>query len=214
MAGSIGVYGSHEDHSQELEKQGIKVTLISAGKYKTEGSPLGELSADARADLQSKVDDFYGMFVRSVAQSRNDTQQNVRQGYGQGRMMIGAKAVKANLADRVETLDDVLSRLGVGGLPRSGRGAGRSQESAALMDRHRRLALDMMALNASGLISADPSPDVPDNDTDDTDDERVSKLKRKQMELDLIRMGGPPDSQRSMRACRQLDRRRRDLGLL
>lgn len=113
VAGSIGVFASHEDHSKELDRQGVKISFISAGKYKTEGGPTEPLSEEARAHLQSQVSDFYCTFVRAVAQYRNDSQSNVRDGYGQGRVVTAAKAVKGNLADRVGTLDEVLFRLGV-----------------------------------------------------------------------------------------------------
>jgi len=113
QCGSIGVYASHEDHSKELEKMGVKISYISAGKYKTEGGPTEPLGEAARADLQSKVSDYYQMFVRVVAQCRNDSQSNVRAGYGEGRCVTAARAVKANLADRIATLDEVLLRLGV-----------------------------------------------------------------------------------------------------
>jgi capsid assembly protease len=113
QCGSIGVYGSHEDHSKELEKMGVKISYISAGKYKMEGSPTEPLSEAARAFQQSQVDDYYKMFVRVVAQCRNDSQSNVRNGYGEGRVVTAARAVKANLADRVGTLDSVLLQLGV-----------------------------------------------------------------------------------------------------
>lgn len=113
QVGSIGVYVAHQDESQALEKDGVKITMISAGKYKTEGNPAEPLGDDARSFLQSKVDDYYGMFVKAVAQNRGATQAAVREGYGQGRMLLAAQAVKENLADRVATMDDVLARYGV-----------------------------------------------------------------------------------------------------
>jgi len=113
FAGSIGVFSAVEDHSKELEKQGVKIEFVSAGKYKTEGMPTQPLSDDARAYLQSQVDDFYQIFVRAIANFRGDSQANVREGYGQGRVVTAVRAVRANLADRVATLDEVLEQLGV-----------------------------------------------------------------------------------------------------
>jgi ClpP class serine protease len=107
------VFASHEDHSEELKRQGVKVSLISAGKYKTEANPLEPLSDSARAEIQSKVDAFFQMFIKCVALARRDTQANVRNGYGQGRCVTALDAVRMGLADRVGTLDDVLARLGV-----------------------------------------------------------------------------------------------------
>ena len=114
QVGSIGVFAAHEDISKALEAEGIKVSLISAGKYKTDGSPYEPLSDSARADLQSKVDAFYGMFVKSVARGRRVSQDDVRSGFGQGRMVLAAQAMKEGMADRVATMDDTLARLGAG----------------------------------------------------------------------------------------------------
>ncbi len=111
QAGSIGVLAMHTDESKMMEAAGVKTTLISAGKYKVEGNPYEPLGAEAQAFLQSKVDDYYGEFVRDVARNRKDTQTSVREGYGQGRVLIGASAVKANLADRVATLDQVIADM-------------------------------------------------------------------------------------------------------
>jgi signal peptide peptidase SppA len=113
QAGSIGVYMMHQDESKALENEGVKITVIKAGKYKTEGNPAEPLSDEARAAFQSKVDTLYGMFVKSVAQNRGTSQAAVRDGYGQGRSLLANDAVKENLVDRVATMDDVLQKYGV-----------------------------------------------------------------------------------------------------
>ncbi len=109
--GSIGVYAAHQDVSKMLEADGVKTTLISAGKYKIEGNPYEPLGAEARDYIQSRVDDYYGEFVRAVARNRKDTQTNVREGYGQGRVLGAQAAIKANLADRVATFDQVIGDM-------------------------------------------------------------------------------------------------------
>lgn len=115
--GSIGVLGAHEDRSKMNEKRGVKTTLISAGKYKTEGSPFEALSDEARAALQAKVDEFYSMFVGDVARGRGVSADAVRAGFGEGRMVTAAQAVKAGMADRVGTLDETVARLRGPGTP-------------------------------------------------------------------------------------------------
>jgi ClpP class serine protease len=68
--GSIGVFAAHEDISKAAEMQGVKVSLISAGKYKTEGNPFEPLSSEARAAMQRDVDVFGEMFTAAVARNR------------------------------------------------------------------------------------------------------------------------------------------------
>jgi signal peptide peptidase SppA len=110
--GSIGVYGAHTDESKALEAEGLAITLISAGKFKTEGNSYEPLGAEAKAALQRRVDQYYSMFVKAVAKQRGASQAAVRDGYGQGRVLGAADALKAGLIDRVETLDQMLARLG------------------------------------------------------------------------------------------------------
>ena len=111
--GSIGVWGAHEDYSKALEQEGVKVTLISAGKYKVEGNPYEPLSEEGKAALQADVDNFYSMFVKAVAKNRGVAQASVADGYGQGRMVMASLAVKQGMADSVATLDQTLARFGV-----------------------------------------------------------------------------------------------------
>jgi signal peptide peptidase SppA len=111
--GSIGVFAEHEDLSKALETEGVKVSLISAGKYKTDGNPYEPLSDTARADLQNTVDAFYAMFTKSVAKGRGVSPADVRGGFGEGRLVLAAEAVKLGMADKVATMDQTLSRFGV-----------------------------------------------------------------------------------------------------
>lgn len=113
MTGSIGVYTSHEDESQALEQEGVKVTLVSAGKYKAEGNSFEPLGDEARAALQQTVDNYYGLFVNAVAKGRGVKAEDVKNGFGEGRIVSASQAVKLGMADRVATLDQVLAGFGV-----------------------------------------------------------------------------------------------------
>lgn len=109
--GSIGVVSAHEDESAKQAQQGIQTTLVSAGKYKTESNPFAPLSEEGRAHLQSMVDAFYTMFVNDVAAGRGVSADAVRNGYGEGRVLNAADAVKAGLADGVGTLEQVVGNM-------------------------------------------------------------------------------------------------------
>jgi signal peptide peptidase SppA len=131
--GSIGVYTAHEDWSRALEAEGVVITPVSAGKYKLEGAPWAPLSEEARAVLQARVDEVYGWFVKAVAAHRGDTQTNVRNGYGEGRVLGAEQSVKAKLADRIGTFEDAVARLSTR-IKRTG--------GASAAHRGRELALD------------------------------------------------------------------------
>lgn len=107
--GSIGVYSAHEDLSGFMEQEGIKTTLISAGKYKVEGNPFEPLSDEARAHIQEQVDDYYGMFVGDVAKGRGVPAAVVRKQYGEGRMLLAKPAKEAGMVDSIDTFGGAVS---------------------------------------------------------------------------------------------------------
>jgi len=109
--GSIGVFSAHEDLSKALDVEGVKVTLISAGRFKTEANPYEPLSDEARAAIQASVDDYYDAFVKAVARGRGVAPSKVRSGYGQGRVLPADRARSEGMVDRVETLDEAVARM-------------------------------------------------------------------------------------------------------
>jgi capsid assembly protease len=112
QAGSIGVYSMHKDMSAAAEQEGMKITFIKAGLYKTEGNPFEPLGSEATAALQKTVDAYYSDFTKGVAKFRGVKAEDVRNGFGQGRVEKDTFAVSAGMADRVATLDQTLNRLG------------------------------------------------------------------------------------------------------
>lgn len=109
--GSIGVFAMHQDISQALEAEGVKVNLIAAGKYKVEGNPFAPLDDEARAAIQGRVDDYYQMFAGAVARNRGVKRAEVVGGFGEGRVVGAKQAVALGMADRVATLDETIDRL-------------------------------------------------------------------------------------------------------
>ncbi|MBB4574397.1 MULTISPECIES: S49 family peptidase [Rhizobium] len=111
MAGSIGVYSLHQDVSRAVDAAGLKFTFISAGKYKVEGNAFEPLSDEAAQAAQSNVDAFYNDFVSAVSRGRGVSVADVKAGFGEGRVVKDKQAVKAGMADRVDTLDGTIRRL-------------------------------------------------------------------------------------------------------
>lgn len=114
MVGSIGCYATHQDLSAALEKLGVKTTIISYGKFKTELNPTEPLSDEAKHAVQNVVDTFGSMFESAVARGRGTTASRVSAEFGQGRMVMAKDAVNAGMADRVATFDQMVSRLARG----------------------------------------------------------------------------------------------------
>lgn len=129
--GSIGVWAAHQDVSKAMDQAGIATTLISAGKYKTEGHPFGPLDREARAEIQRGVDLAYANFLEAVARGRRTSATIVRRTFGEGRMIEADRAKALGMVDEVATLRDVL---------RGNTSAGRSARTMAKLRR-----LDVLA---------------------------------------------------------------------
>jgi signal peptide peptidase SppA len=102
--GSIGIFSVHYDFSKALEKAGVNVTLISAGKGKTDGNPFEPLSESAKKSIQAEVERLYEEFVGVVASQRGKSAEYVK-GLG-ARLFNGAReAIASGLADRAGSLE-------------------------------------------------------------------------------------------------------------
>jgi ClpP class serine protease len=110
--GSIGTWSMHRDYSEMLEREGVKVTIISAGEFKTEFNPYEPLSEAAKVEEQASVDHYSGMFVAAIAKHRGVTAAVVKKDFGQGRMIRAKEAVQLGMADRVATLEETIRRVG------------------------------------------------------------------------------------------------------
>ena len=128
-----------------LEREGVKVNFISAGKHKVEGNPYEPLTDEARGAIQARVDEYYSMFVSAVAKGRGVKPADVRGGFGEGRTVGAREAVSLGMADSVATLDETIARMS--------RGARRRGASASLDTRQRRLRLAGMGVSVDTAVS-------------------------------------------------------------
>ncbi len=100
-AGSIGVVVIHADYQDNLEKAGIKVTLIHSGKHKVDGNPYEHLTSEVRDRIQQENDAMWLAFAEAVEEGRRGKLT------AQGAMKLeagvftGLDAVKRGLADEV-----------------------------------------------------------------------------------------------------------------
>lgn len=114
QVGSVGVLMAHEDYTKAEEMRGIKTTLIGSSEYKTEGYPTVPLTESAVQDIQAKVAEYYGMFVRDLAKGRGVSEAAVRSDFGKGRMLLAKAAVDAKMVDGIATFEQLVKRLGGG----------------------------------------------------------------------------------------------------
>jgi capsid assembly protease len=108
VVGSIGVVMLHLDRSGEMEKKGVRPTLIYAGAHKVDGHPYGPLTDGVRSDLNAEIQKFYGLFVDAVAAGRGSRLSADQARATEARVFIGEEAIKAGLADRIGSISSLI----------------------------------------------------------------------------------------------------------
>jgi signal peptide peptidase SppA len=106
ITGSLGVLMVHASRARQLENDGVKVTVIRAGKDKALMNPYEDLTDRALEEAQSKADALYDVFLSHVADSRGMNLAAADAAFGQGREFVGKQAVKAGLIDEIGSLTD------------------------------------------------------------------------------------------------------------
>lgn len=105
--GSIGVVTSHYDVSKMMEQIGWNITFIHAGKHKVDGNPYEALPDDVKVRIQARIDDLYGIFVKTVARNRGMDEQAIRD--TEALTFSAPDALSIGLADKIGAFDDALA---------------------------------------------------------------------------------------------------------
>lgn len=103
IAGSIGAMLEVIDDEEMMKNYGIKKTV-----YKSEISP----NKNSDSELQTLVNRLGEEFVLDVAKNRKVSFDTAAENFGKGGLFVGKDAVKAGLADRVGTFEEVLASFG------------------------------------------------------------------------------------------------------
>ena len=103
--GSVGVVVSLMNNSEQMKKEGLKRSFITAGASKVPFDADGEFKDEFLADLQDKVDVLYEQFTGHVANYRTGmTQDQVKA--TEAKMFQSDKALELGLIDKVMELRD------------------------------------------------------------------------------------------------------------
>lgn len=100
--GSIGVYTIIDDTSKLFEMNGIKVHKVSTGGVKGALEDGLEISPEALADVQRRIDTIGAMFVDAVAKGREMDRSKIEK-LKTGQVWFGEEARVRGLIDAVET---------------------------------------------------------------------------------------------------------------
>lgn len=107
IVGSIGVISESYDASELLEKIGINITTIKAGKYKDAGSLSRPMTEEELAQYQEIVDKVHDEFVSGISEARGIPKERLYN-LSQGQIFLGRDAVSIGLADGVGNEDDAI----------------------------------------------------------------------------------------------------------
>jgi signal peptide peptidase SppA len=105
--GSVGVVTMHIDMSERMDKMGVKITFIYAGKHKVDGNPYQELPEAVKGRIQERIDRIYGEFVALVAENRGMDEQAVRD--TEALTYDASNALDVGFADRIGSMQSAMA---------------------------------------------------------------------------------------------------------
>lgn len=111
--GSIGVIQTLVDRSQQLAKNGVKVEVITAGKYKAAGHPATSLTDDQRAMLEAQVQEIHQEFMSAVnSRSRSIAPEDMQGQDFSGKVAATKKLVSGLANSKAQALARFRARIG------------------------------------------------------------------------------------------------------
>jgi protease-4 len=111
LTGSIGVISEFLQLRNALDKLGIDLKTIKAGKLKDAGSPTKKMTEEDEQYFQSLMDDVHRQFMDVVARERHLEPKKVRT-LADGRVFTGEQAVELGLVDTIGTFEDAVHIAG------------------------------------------------------------------------------------------------------
>lgn len=109
--GSIGVVVMHADLSDQLDQDGVRITLIHSGQHKVDGNPYEPLPESVRDDIQREIDVLRLLFSETVAAGRAGRLSQDAALATEAAIYRGTDAVTAGLADEVIDLTRGFARF-------------------------------------------------------------------------------------------------------
>ena len=111
LTGSIGVFGMIPDLSElATDKLGLHFSSIKTNDAADMPAIYSPLPDNQRCALQRSVDNIYETFVGRVAAGRHMKADSVK-AIAEGRVWVGAQAIKLGLVDKIGTLHDCIAAI-------------------------------------------------------------------------------------------------------
>lgn len=111
LTGSIGVFGMIPDASGLVTgKLGVNFSTIESNPNALPPSLVSPLTPEQAAALQMSVEQTYDLFTKRVAEGRDMAQDDVKK-IAEGRVWVGASAIRLGLVDEIGTLGDAIDAM-------------------------------------------------------------------------------------------------------
>ncbi|MCL1947782.1 MAG: signal peptide peptidase SppA [Chitinivibrionia bacterium] len=105
LTGSIGVIMEFSKYYELLNKIGVSIEVMTAGKLKDAGSPFRELSDEERKYFDDLLKDAHEQFIRDIAKGRNMDYDIVKP-LAEGQIFTGNQALECGLIDTIGSFED------------------------------------------------------------------------------------------------------------
>ncbi|MFC6049051.1 S49 family peptidase, partial [Methylobacterium hispanicum] len=102
IVGSIGVVAAISKQVEPDASGSLAIEIVSSSAPNKRPDPQSEEGA---AEIRSLLDSIESQFIADVARGRKTTPARVRTDFGAGGVKVGADAVAAGMADRVQTYE-------------------------------------------------------------------------------------------------------------
>ena len=109
VLGSVGVIASFLDTSERDAASGIRRIDIVSSRAPKKRADIK--TKEGRAQIQATLDDLEGVFIEVLERNRGVSEKTVVEQFGRGDIVIGRKAMKAGMADRIATFEQTHARL-------------------------------------------------------------------------------------------------------
>ena len=120
LTGSIGVISQFINAEELLDEIGVDVAVLTSGSHKDMGSLFRDMTEEEREIWDGILDQIYADFVAVVAESRELSQETVRE-LADGRIYTGQQALENGLVDEVGLPSDAVAKAaelgGIAGEP-------------------------------------------------------------------------------------------------
>lgn len=109
--GSLGTIIQLANTIEMYGKEGIKYETIKSGALKMAGNPLEEMTPESRAYFETLVNDMTSIFYGAIAKHRGMDATQMRATFGDGRSVLGIRALAGGLIDEIGGVGAALAKV-------------------------------------------------------------------------------------------------------